>query len=42
MIAPADNSKSPFTVVAEGSRDVLYIKDNEKYRLIWNIAHPDE
>ena len=38
----ADNSKSPFTVVAEGSRDVLYIKDNEKYSLIWNIAHPDE
>ena len=38
----ADNSKSPFTFVAEGSRDVLYIKDNEKYRLIWNIAHPDE
>ena len=38
----ADNSKSPFTVVAEGSRDVLYIKDNEKYHLIWSIAHPDE
>lgn len=38
----ADNSKPPFQVVAEGSRDVLYIKDNEKYQLIWKIAHPDE
>lgn len=38
----ADNSKSPFTVVAEGSKDVLYIKDSEKYNLIWNIAHPNE
>ena len=38
----ADNSRSPFTVVAEGSRDVMYIKDNEKYSLIWSIAHPDE
>ena len=38
----ADNSRSPFTVVAEGSREVMYIKDNEKYSLIWSIAHPDE
>ncbi|MCR4823925.1 MAG: zeta toxin family protein [Bacteroidales bacterium] len=38
----ADNSKSPFTVVAEGSKDMLYIKDNEKYSLIWSIAHSDE
>ena len=38
----ADNSRSPFTVVAEGSRDVMYIKDNEKYSLIWSIAHPNE
>ena len=38
----ADNSRSPFTVVAEGSKQLLYIKDNEKYRTIWNIAHPDE
>ena len=38
----ADNSRTPFTVVAEGSRQLMYIKDNEKYRTIWNIAHPNE
>ena len=38
----ADNSKPPFQVVAEGSKDVVYIKDNEKYQLIQHIAHPDE
>ncbi len=38
----ADNSKPPFSVVAEGSKDVIYIKDIEKYQLIQHIAHPDE
>ena len=38
----ADNSRSPFTVVAEGSKQLIYIKDNEKYRLIWDIAHNHE
>ena len=38
----ADNSKSPFTIVAEGTKKLKYIKDNEKYRLIWDIAHPNE
>ena len=38
----ADNSKPPFTIVAEGSKDLIYIKDSEKYQLIWNIAHPNE
>jgi predicted ABC-type ATPase len=38
----ADNSKPPFSVVAEGSNGMTYIKDNEKYQLIWKIAHPDE
>lgn len=38
----ADNSKSPFTVVAEGSRQITYIKDNEKFKLIREIVHPDE
>lgn len=38
----ADNSHPPFTVVAEGSRGVMYIKDNEKYQAIWSIAHPNE
>ena len=38
----ADNSRPPFSVVAEGSRQVSYIKDSEKYQLIRNIVHPDE
>lgn len=38
----ADNSRSPFTVVAEGTRENINIKDEEKYRLIRNIVHPDE
>ena len=38
----ADNSKPPFQVVAEGSREMTYIKDSEKYEMIWQIAHPDE
>jgi len=38
----ADNSKPPFSVVAEGSKELKYIKDSEKYRVIWNIAHPDD
>ena len=38
----ADNSKPPFSIVAEGSGGVTYIKDNGKYQLIWHIAHPDE
>ena len=38
----ADNSKPPFTVVAEGSKQLRYIKDNEKFNQIWSIAHPHE
>ena len=38
----ADNSKPPFTIIAEGSKGLIYIKDSEKYQLIWNIAHPNE
>ena len=38
----ADNSKPPFSVVAEGADGVTYIKDNEKYHLIWSIAHPED
>ncbi len=38
----ADNSKSPFTVIARGSKTLSYIKDNEKFRLIWNIVYPNE
>lgn len=38
----ADSSRMPFVVVAEKTGQLMYIKDNEKYRLIWNQAHPDE
>ena len=38
----ADNSKSPFTIVARGSKHLSHIKDTEKFRLIWNIAYPNE
>lgn len=37
-----DNSKSPFSVVAKGNKRYTYIKDNEKFKLIWNIVHPNE
>ena len=37
-----DNSVSPFSTVAEGIGTVKFIKDNDKYALIWNQAHPDE
>ncbi len=38
----ADNSKSPFTIVAEGSKRHMLIKDEEKYKHIWKIAHPND
>lgn len=38
----ADNSQTPFVVVAEGTKQLISIKDNEKFRLIRSIAHPDE
>ena len=37
-----DNSTSPFSTVAEGIGTVKFIKDNDKYALIWKQAHPDE
>lgn len=37
-----DNSKSPFTVVAEGEGEYSYINDKNKFHHIWNIIHPDE
>ena len=36
----ADNSKIPFTVIAEGSSSMVHIKDSEKYDITWAIAHP--
>lgn len=38
----ADNSKSPYTLVAEGTGMLTYIKDNEKYRTILSMVYPDE
>lgn len=38
----ADNSISPFKVVAEGSSLGTFIKDEEKYKTIRNIVYPDE
>ena len=37
----ADNSKTPFTVIAEGSKDMVHIKDSEKYTITWALAHPE-
>jgi len=36
----ADNSKTPFTVVAEGDSRSTIIKNTDKYELIWNYAFP--
>lgn len=38
----ADNSKPPFTIVAEGSGGMMFIKDNAKYRTIKELADKDD
>ena len=38
----ADNSTSPFKVVAEGSSLGTFIKDEEKYKTIRSSVYPDE
>lgn len=38
----ADNSKSPFSIVAEGMGNITYIKDNEKYQAILKTAYPEK
>ena len=38
----ADNSVSPFKVVAEGSKLGTFIKDEEKYKTIMSIVYPNE
>jgi len=38
----ADNSSSPFKVVAEGNNLGTFIKDEEKYKTIRSIVYPDE
>ena len=37
----ADNSKTPFSVVAEGTQSETIIRDSTKYELIWWYAHPE-
>lgn len=38
----ADNSVSPFIVVAEGSPSGIKVKDKERYDTILHLAYPDE
>jgi len=38
----ADNSKSPFSVVAECNGNVITIKNEEKYHTIWNTVFPND
>lgn len=38
----ADNSHTPFTVVAEGEKGETHIRDEAKYRTIRNICYPAE
>lgn len=38
----ADNSRSPFVVVAEGTKDSIQIKDDDKYATIRNICNTEE
>ena len=38
----ADNSSTPFKVVAEGNHSMVHIKDHALYEHIWALAHPDD
>lgn len=38
----ADNSKTPFTVVAEGNKTETFIRDEQRYATIRNICYPPE
>ena len=38
----ADNSVAPFSVIAEGTNGLVHIKNTEKYRKVWDLAHPEE
>lgn len=37
-----DNSKSPFTLIAEGDHEISSILDKNKFLTIWNIIHPND
>lgn len=38
----ADNSRSPFVVIAEGTKDSIQIKDDDKYATIRNICYSEK
>lgn len=38
----ADNSESPFTVVAEGFAGVVTVNEPDKYNKIWNLVHNND
>ena len=38
----ADNSSSPFSIVAEGSPAGIKVREKEKYDIILRLAYPDE
>ena len=38
----ADNSKTPFTVVAEGNRTDTFIRDEQRYKSIRNVCYPED
>lgn len=38
----ADNSQTPFTVIAEGGKDSVNIKNEEKYQAILDLARSEE
>ena len=38
----ADNSSSPFSIVAEGSPAGIKVRDKEKYDIILRLAYPDD
>lgn len=37
-----DNSRYPFTVVAEGNHTDTYIRNSDKFEFIWSQAHPED
>ena len=37
-----DNSKEPFTVVAEGNKQKTFIRDESRYKIIRDICYPED
>ena len=38
----ADNSKTPFTVVAEGNKKETFIRDEQRYKSIRDVCYPED